>query len=44
MKKYELLNIEIDNTADVITTSSDVTTEEIPWSTTPSASSLYELD
>ena len=43
MKKYELLNIEVVDSLDVITTSGDVTTEEIPWGTLPASSSLYEL-
>ena len=46
MKKYEILELDIQNIAltDVITTSADVTTEEIPW---PTGSTLsdgsYEL-
>ncbi|MBR2466740.1 MAG: hypothetical protein IKB38_07435 [Clostridia bacterium] len=47
MKKYELLKLDVQNSAlsDIITTSADVTTEEIPWQTTTDAPyNLYLLD
>lgn len=47
MKKYELLKLDVQNAAlsDIITTSADVTTEEIPWQTTSDAPyNLYLLD
>jgi hypothetical protein len=46
MKKYEILQLDIQNISDVITTSGDVTTEEIPWQTpaNPAIEQFFELD
>ena len=46
MKKYEILELDLQNVTDVITTSGDVTTEEIPWQTptNPVFEQFFELD
>ena len=41
MKKYEILNIELENVTDVIATSADVTTGEIPWQNTTSTPAQF---